>query len=123
MVPENTFKNIDLSYLKSLSDNNKEFEIEVIEMFILQIDKEIDQINLAIKENDFVKTASLVHKLKGSFKMFEAKGAQELQKIENICKSENVDVSQILVNLDFVKETLNLTLEELKKELNNLTSL
>ncbi len=117
---ETKFQNINLNYLKSLSDNNVEFEREIIEMFLKQLNEDIETIVETINSEDYLKASDLVHKLKGSFRMFGAKGADELQNIETLCKQSNVDKDFVLDQLKTLYSTIETTKEELKKALESI---
>lgn len=57
---------VDLSYLRELSDNNKEFEKEVIELFLSQVPGQMEDLDHAINERNYKEIKMLAHKLKSS---------------------------------------------------------
>ncbi|MCH5598817.1 response regulator [Niabella ginsengisoli] len=61
---ENTV--VDLSYLRELSDNNKEFEKEVIELFLSQVPSQMQELEEAIDHRNYSEIKMLAHKLKSS---------------------------------------------------------
>ncbi|MCH8558901.1 MAG: Hpt domain-containing protein [Balneolia bacterium] len=54
----------DLSYLRNVSDGNKEFMDEMINLFIDQSDGHLDSIREGIDQNDFEIVARAAHKMK-----------------------------------------------------------
>ncbi len=57
---------VDLSYLRELSDNNKEFEKEVIELFLSQVPGQMKDLDDAINTRNYKEIKMLAHKLKSS---------------------------------------------------------
>ncbi|GAB3012615.1 hypothetical protein GCM10027051_14570 [Niabella terrae] len=57
---------IDLSYLHELSDNNKEFEKEIIELFLEQIPSQTEELERSFREKDYTGLKMIAHKLKSS---------------------------------------------------------
>ena len=54
----------DLAYLRNVSDGNKEFMDEMINLFIDQSDDHLSSVTEGIDENSFEKVARAVHKMK-----------------------------------------------------------
>jgi CheY-like chemotaxis protein/HPt (histidine-containing phosphotransfer) domain-containing protein len=57
---------VDLSYLHELSDNNKEFEKEVIELFLTQVPPQMQELDIAVSTSNYADVKMLAHKLKSS---------------------------------------------------------
>ena len=107
---------IDLQYLKELSSGNREFEIEMIDMYLAQTPDIVSQIVIAFHENDLKKVRSLSHKLKSSVIIFGAKLFHEkLGEIEELAADEK-NVVQISKLINIVEEQSRLSVEQLLKE-------
>lgn len=65
---------VDLTYLNEISDNNKEFEREMMELFIQQVPGELDSMDKAIQEANHKAVNEIAHKLKSSYSLL---GIQE----------------------------------------------
>ncbi|MDR6564524.1 MULTISPECIES: PAS domain S-box protein [unclassified Arcicella] len=66
-MEENLDGIVDLSYLQELSDGNKEFEQEIIELYLSQMPIEFDILRKAISEVNYPGIKATAHKLKSSF--------------------------------------------------------
>jgi HPt (histidine-containing phosphotransfer) domain-containing protein len=67
--PENSngaICHINLDYLHQLSGNDKEFEKQILQQFILQTPEELNRLKQAIDENDFDKIRRMAHSLKST---------------------------------------------------------
>ena len=60
----------NLSTLKDISGGDKTFEKELIELFIINVPKDINNIQEALLQNDESKMKQLCHKLKSSVLIF-----------------------------------------------------
>ncbi|WP_143960931.1 PAS domain S-box protein [Litoribacter populi] len=117
---------IDLSYLKELSDNNKEFEKEIITMFCQKVENEMEVLELAVKEGDFKGVKEFAHAMKSSASLFllekcvyilnqTEKEATELWKSEATELSQEVQNGLVELKQRFI-ETKESLLELLEKE-------
>jgi HPt (histidine-containing phosphotransfer) domain-containing protein len=107
---------IDLQYLKELSSGNREFEIEMINMYLSQTPEIVSEISEAFHLNDLKKVKSLSHKLKSSVIIFGAKLLHEkLAEIEELAADDN-NLAQISGLLKIVEEQSRLSIELLQKE-------
>lgn len=57
---------IDLTYLKSITDGNKEFIDNMLELFVEQVPGDLYEITTAIAEKNYAVIKSIAHKLKSS---------------------------------------------------------
>ncbi|MFT4092016.1 MAG: ATP-binding protein [Niabella sp.] len=57
---------IDLSYLREFSDNNREFEKEVMELFLQQAPAQLSELELAVQDKNYSEIKMISHKLKSS---------------------------------------------------------
>lgn len=102
---------VDLSYLRQLSDDNKDFEQEIIHLYLEQIPVEFDIIKKAIAVENYSVIKATAHKLKSSFtsmgvndkgllSSLEQKAGQQLS-IE-IIKAEFADLEKIRIKSEKV---------------------
>ena len=86
---EKSPKLIDLSYLQSVSNNDKQFIQEMIDTFLESMPKSIVDITRNVEVKDWESLAKAIHKIKPSLTMM---GMQTLKsaaiELEQMCKSE-----------------------------------
>ncbi|MET3128367.1 PAS domain S-box-containing protein [Arcicella rosea] len=99
-MEENLEGIVDLSYLRELSDGNKEFEQEIIELYLNQMPIDFDILRKAIDAVDYVLTKSTAHKLKSSFSSMGVNENGLLKSIEDKAKTM-VDMS--IIKSEFTK--------------------
>jgi len=73
---------VDLTYLNDISDNNKEFEREMIDLFIQQAPAELENIEEAIRESNHAVIKEVAHKLKSSYSMLGVQDDGLVQQLE-----------------------------------------
>lgn len=87
--------NIDLSYIISISKNDKEFLKEMVETMCVSIPESLDLINISLKKEAWHEISRLVHSLKSSMNFL---GLTEMKKeasiIEEWCR-ERKNISQL----------------------------
>lgn len=109
--------NINLSYLKELSDGNKEFEREMIELFLNQVPIDIIALDSAFKESDSFHVKSLSHKLKSSMSVVGLSIiSPHLTFIEKNASNTEMNESS-LEKFIFIKSILNKSYSLLHKKL------
>ena len=59
-------RKIDLSYLQELSQGSKQFEKEMIELFIRQVPADLDLLENALTQNNYKNIQGFAHKIKSS---------------------------------------------------------
>jgi PAS domain S-box-containing protein len=108
---------IDLSYLKELSDGNKEFEKEMIELFLNQVPGDVSSLDVAFKNSDAFLVKSLSHKLKSSMSVVGLSIlSPHLSFIEK--NASNTEMNELsLEKFIFIKNTLNNSYPLLHKKL------
>jgi PAS domain S-box-containing protein len=108
---------INLESLKEFSGGSKEFEKELIELFMTQVPTEIEELDKAFVEEDAFKIKSVSHKLKSSLAVMGLFGLNEylsfIEENASIVTNRNESlkklemVKKILVeNYDFLKQKL-----------------
>ncbi|MDD1413200.1 response regulator [Dolichospermum sp. ST_con] len=92
---------IDWDYLHHLSDNNTEFELELLEMFVENSRSHLEAIRAAIAANDYQKIALKAHSIKGSSGNIGATiMMQTAEKLEQLNQKQNFQgVSDLLTEL------------------------
>jgi HPt (histidine-containing phosphotransfer) domain-containing protein len=74
---------IDLTYLEEIACGNKDFLVEMIDLFMAQAPEILDQIHDKISKKEWTAAGSLAHKLKPTFAMIGIMNGKELsEKIE-----------------------------------------
>ncbi|MGR3811545.1 PAS domain S-box protein [Jiulongibacter sp. NS-SX5] len=105
---------LDLSYLKSLSDEDKSFEKEILETSLVAIPEELEKLNDAVVKMNAKKVSEIAHKLKSTFMTVGIDAKAELDRLEY----DNIEVYQDLENLYYsVKHKYATYRKAIKKEL------
>ena len=95
---------LDLSYLEMLSDGDMEFIASILETFIEEAPKDIDNLQKAIVANDILQIGKLAHKTKSSLQTL---GLAELKQmafdIEQAAKEDTIDSSLLDTANHFVE--------------------
>jgi len=87
-TPENTF--LSLAYLKSISENNKDFEEEMLQMFIEKAVTYFESLKEAMNEHRYMAAAGAAHKLKSVLSiLLKANIFPMLELIESDAKKES----------------------------------
>jgi signal transduction histidine kinase/DNA-binding response OmpR family regulator len=63
---EGEYKYVDLVYLHELSGNDKEFEKQMLQQITVQAPMEVEQLEQAIKSEDFINAKKIAHSLKST---------------------------------------------------------
>ena len=79
---EAAVEKVDLSYLKLLSDNNKEFEKEILQTSMYTIPADLDLLHHAVNELDHTQIKASAHKLRSSFLTIGLDVQEELETLE-----------------------------------------
>ncbi len=83
---------IDFDYLALISDNDREFEAELLSVYITDSEKHLNLATQAILESDYSSLAKESHHLKGASGNVGAIELQALaQELEDDAKSQNLD--------------------------------
>lgn len=112
---------IELSFLKSISENNDQFFREFIQMFLTNTPKSLEEIEHAIRENDWEKIRMASHKIKPSFNYVGLK-EQNIQaaKIEELSKKQE-NMTAIADLFTKIKAACIIAFSELEAEINTTT--
>lgn len=102
----------DLSYLESMSENNKEFIAEMVGIFREQIEEYKQQMPALLEKSDFGNLSKVAHKAKSSVAvMGMAKEAELLKNLElNASTGTNVDSFKSMIDT-FIYNSANALIE------------
>jgi len=108
----------NLKQLEDLSDGNKEFILEIVTLFILEIPSLIESIEKALEENNIEALSKISHKIKPSIDLFGIKSiTKDIRILEasNDIKSNKLELNKLLDN---IKVDINKTINDLKFDFN-----
>ncbi len=109
------FENINLEYLDSLVSDDSETKKTMLSMLLEEIPDEIDKVNLAFKDNDFVTLKNATHKLKSTLAFVgNDKLAETNKTIEQIAKSQD-KIEQLPVLLEQMNAIYPLVLKDVQR--------
>jgi CheY-like chemotaxis protein len=112
--------NIDLTFLKEISDNNDEFFVEFIQMFLANTPKSIADIENAIPNQNFEAIRQAAHKAKPSFNYVGLKECSSLAaKIEEMAK-KNENMAMIIENINKIKTLCDGAYPQLENEIKSI---
>ena len=118
-IPSATTQLVKLEYLEQLSGNDKDFEREILQQFLVQMPHELQQLKDHIQSNDFDMIRRVAHSMKSTVGYVGlAEGLHpSLEQIEkDAVAGENRHFYQ---NFSYVKQTCEQAAEEVKMLLSN----
>lgn len=106
---------LDLTYLTQISNGNKEFIDEILDLFVVQIPDELSRIEKAIAKKDFKVIQSVSHKLKSSVPMagLDEKLSPLLSEMEELGETRT-GLAEIKKAFNIVKHACFQVIEEIK---------
>jgi HPt (histidine-containing phosphotransfer) domain-containing protein len=111
---------IDLTYLKQIADNNKEFMVEMIEMFLQKTPEALLQMQEYLNTKNWHELRNVAHRIKPSFSYI---GISEIHRllaaIENNSETRT-NLTEIPEMLDKVQHACEEAYAELKTEISKL---
>jgi PAS domain S-box-containing protein len=114
VAPSSNEKMIDLSYLKTVSNNDEEFINEMVSALLKSLPESIEEIRKHAKEKDWTSLARTIHKIKPSLSMM---GIPSLKNnavdLEELCRSKK-DIHLITPAIHSLVQQLKLAIQELK---------
>nr|MBC7614289.1 Hpt domain-containing protein [Pseudopedobacter sp.] len=111
---------IDLAYLKEVSSDNNEFIIEMIDIFQAQTPGYVDQLEAALKIEDWIRVSEMAHKIKPTLTFMGVESARVVMASIESRARDGVDFESIKADFADMKEVFQiiyLKLEDKKKEL------
>ncbi len=116
IIHHDPLRTTDLSYLRSMSDNDTKFIIEMVQSFINQTPEDLIKIKDHFYKNELDETANLLHKMKPSIAFM---GIHQLK--DKIVEMENLarkgDAAKLEGQLNFFESTCFKAIDELKEEM------
>jgi len=111
---------IDLTFLYEIADGSDEFIVESITMFLDQSPQIMQEIDVALKAQDWAIAAAAAHKIKANLGFFGMLNSQAIiQEIEHACKASSPNPAEVKAKFNEVSGIINaslLTLEKIKAE-------
>ncbi|MDB5272341.1 MAG: hypothetical protein JWO58_708 [Chitinophagaceae bacterium] len=116
-------KNIDLTDLREMSDNNREFIQEMLELFVTEMKDHLVQLHAAIEEENYSQTEYLSHKIKSSITMVGMDHAMldVLSDMEHLAKANKGKdlLQQLFIRFEKISQ---LAIAEANEELKQIKS-
>jgi signal transduction histidine kinase/CheY-like chemotaxis protein len=108
---------IDLSYLIQLSKGNKNFVLQMLEIFLDQTPKDLDQLAIEIDTENFDNASTIAHRMKTSINFMGLTQllTPSLEVIEN-ARNGSINVDTLKQKVEFIKSILNASYIEAEKE-------
>ena len=108
----------NLAKVHALSDNDDEFVMQIISLFVTEVPQDVLQIKLGIKTKDHQLAYSYAHKIKPTLDLLGMTGAyEEILQIEAWTKREGKR-KEINDVFDSVESHVNQAVKEIKKDFN-----
>jgi HPt (histidine-containing phosphotransfer) domain-containing protein len=111
---------IDLTYLKEVANDNVEFMVDMIDLFVAQTPGYAKDLKNAITEKNWDKIAQFAHKLKPTFTFMGIEAGRELMSSIELRAREEKDFEGITKDFDELYHSFDhiyLKLKEKKEEL------
>lgn len=106
----------NLAKVYALSDNDPEFVLQIVTLFVNEIPEDMDEIKEGIKKKDHKHAYSYAHKVKPSLDLLGLKVAfEEILQIEAWTKAEG-EKKEIKETFKSVKTQVENAIKELKKD-------
>lgn len=104
----------DLSDLKNLLDNDKEATKQIIDAFITNAEKDLEQLKTAATQNNLTDVANIAHKMLPMFRQLKINQVTEpLQILER--STTTISKEEIQLKIDEIEKLIKLSFNELKK--------
>ncbi len=108
--------NYNLAKVYALSDNDPEFVMQIIELFVTEVPEDMKQIDQGIKEKDHKLAYSYAHKIKPTLDLLGMTVAhQEILEVEAWTKAEGKR-KEIVDTFESVKNQVDKAIKEIKKD-------
>lgn len=111
---------IDLSYLQEVANDNTEFMVEMIDIFLAQTPEYVQSLSDAVANKDFSKIAEMAHKIKPTLAFMGANKARDAMASIELRAREKENYEAIAEDFKNLKGDLDLIFEKLiekRKEL------
>ena len=106
----------NLAKVYALSDNDPEFVLQIVNLFVSEIPEDLAEIKEGIKKNDHKHAYSYAHKIKPSLDLLGLKTAfEEILQVEVWTKAEG-EKKEIKETFKSIKNQVEEAVKELKKD-------
>lgn len=106
----------NLAKVYALSENDTEFAIQILQLFVTEVPSDLQQIDEGIKIKNYQQAYSFAHKIKPTFDLIGMNVAyQEILEIEAWTKREGKK-SEIQATFDSIKNQVEKAIKEIKKD-------
>lgn len=108
--------NYNLSKVYALSDNDPEFVMQIITLFVTEVPEDLKQIDLGIKTKDHKLAYSYAHKIKPSLDLLGMTVAfEEILQVEAWTKAEGKR-KEIVDTFESIQSQVEKAVKEIKKD-------
>ena len=108
--------NYNLAKVYALSDNDPEFVIQIITLFVTEVPQDLKQIDLGIKTKDYKLAYSYAHKIKPSLDLMGMNVAfKEILEVEAWTKREG-KIKEINDTFESIQNQVDKAAKEIKKD-------
>ena len=108
--------NYNLAKVYALSDNDPEFVLQIITLFVTEVPEDLKQIDLGIKTKDHKLAYSYAHKIKPSFDLLGMTNAfEEILQVEAWTKVEGKR-KEIIDTFESIQSQVDKAVKEIKKD-------
>jgi HPt (histidine-containing phosphotransfer) domain-containing protein len=108
--------NYNLAKVYALSDNDPEFVMQIITLFVTEVPSDMEQIDLGIKNKDYKLAYSFAHKIKPTLDLLGMTVAfEEILQVEAWTKREGKR-KEIVDTFESVKSQVEKAIKEIKKD-------
>lgn len=108
-------ESLDLSYMEDLTNNQDSFMLKMIDLFIQETPKELEDFELAFEQSNRNRMRAIAHKLKSSTKLLGLTNTSKLcEDVEKSAEKEE-SMSNLKVNIKEISKITNIALEDLSK--------
>ncbi len=108
--------NYNLSKVYALSDNDPEFVMQIISLFVTEVPQDLKQIDLGIKTKDHKLAYSYAHKIKPTLDLLGMTMAyEEILQVEAWTRAEGKK-KEIEATFDSIQDQVDKAIKEIKKD-------
>ena len=112
---------IDLTYLKDMSNGDNEFVQEMLKIFIAQIPATIIELKIKFSSKEWKDVADLAHKVKTNFMMIGLNQQKEdAAAIENMIKTNQINEEKITFLIERMVDKTDLAIPILKEKIDKI---
>ena len=108
----------NLAKVYAISDDDKDFVLQIVNLFVEEVPSDVQQIKVGIKAKDYAQTYGFAHKIKPTLDLLGMEAAhEEILQIEQWTKNEGKkkEIKEIYKSLS---ERVDSALTEIKKDFN-----